>query len=185
LVGFRNCLAEYTVHSLSPYCGLLTALVLLNSVARWWNTTQFFTKMVQFFMLVCMGVGRIFPGGPSVDFSKNFSMGGAKVVKFAVYHSKLRKEPFFAEIFKFLTPFRHPCLCVGKSSCHTIKNWCNFERLNTILDSEILLNLIRIMKYLADQIQLCFCFCIGNTKKLYFISAFASQLASYSSQTTC
>jgi len=46
LAGFRNCLAEYTVHSLSPCYGLLTALVLLNSVVRWCNTTQFFTKMV-------------------------------------------------------------------------------------------------------------------------------------------
>jgi len=39
------------------------------------------------------------------------------------------------------------------------------------------------MKYLTDQFQLCFCFCIGNTKKLYFISALARQLASL--QTTC
>jgi len=46
LAGFSNCLAEYTVHSLSPRYGLLTALALLNSVARWWNTTQFFRKMV-------------------------------------------------------------------------------------------------------------------------------------------
>jgi len=46
LAGFRNCLAEYTVHSLLPCYGLLTALVLLNSVTRWWNTTHFFTKIV-------------------------------------------------------------------------------------------------------------------------------------------
>jgi len=26
-----------------------------------------------------------------------------------------------------------------------------------------LLNLIRKIKYLTDQFQLCFCFCIGNT----------------------
>jgi len=39
--------------------------------------------------------GRIFPGWPLVDFSKTFSMGGGpKVVKFAFYHSKLRKQPF-------------------------------------------------------------------------------------------
>jgi len=60
LPGFRNCLAGYTVHRLSPCYGLLTALVLLNSVARWCNTPQFFTKMVSFYMLVCMGVGRNF-----------------------------------------------------------------------------------------------------------------------------
>jgi len=38
LARFRNCLAEYTVHSLSPCYGLLTALVMLNSAARWCNT---------------------------------------------------------------------------------------------------------------------------------------------------
>jgi len=31
LAGFRNCLAEYAVHSLTPCYGLLTAMVLLNS----------------------------------------------------------------------------------------------------------------------------------------------------------
>jgi len=44
LAGFRNCLAEYTVHSLSPCCGLLTALALLNSVARLRNTAYFSQK---------------------------------------------------------------------------------------------------------------------------------------------
>ena len=34
LSGFHNCLAEYTVRSLSHCYGLLTALRLLNSVAR-------------------------------------------------------------------------------------------------------------------------------------------------------
>jgi len=37
-------------------------------------------------------------------------------------------------------------------------------RFNTIPNSEILLNLIRKMKYLTDQFQLCFYFCIGNAK---------------------
>jgi len=64
LAGFRNGLAEYTAHSLSPCYGLLTALVLLNSVVRWCNTTQFLTKMVPFSMHVCM------------DIERNFSMRG-------------------------------------------------------------------------------------------------------------
>jgi len=34
LPGFRNCLGENTAHSPSPYYGLLTAMVLVNSVAR-------------------------------------------------------------------------------------------------------------------------------------------------------
>jgi len=63
LAGFRNCLEEYTVRNLSPCYELLTALVLLNSVDRWCNTTDFFTKMVSFYMLVCMGVGRNFSRG--------------------------------------------------------------------------------------------------------------------------
>jgi len=47
LAGFRNCLVEYTVHSRSCHCyGLLTASVVLNSVARWGNTARFFTKML-------------------------------------------------------------------------------------------------------------------------------------------
>jgi len=45
LKGFRDCWAGYTVHSLLPCYGLLAALVVLNSVARWCNTTQFFTKL--------------------------------------------------------------------------------------------------------------------------------------------
>jgi len=34
LAGFRNCLAEYTVHSLSPCYGLFTAFVLLNNICQ-------------------------------------------------------------------------------------------------------------------------------------------------------
>jgi len=33
-----------------------------------------------------------------------------------------KKTAFFSEIFKFVAPFRHPCLYVGESSCHTTKN---------------------------------------------------------------
>jgi len=77
LVGFRNCLAEYPVYSLSPCYGLLTALVLLNSVARWCNTTQFLQKW-WIYMLMCMGVGRILSRGAPVDFFKRFSMGDQK-----------------------------------------------------------------------------------------------------------
>jgi len=34
LAEFRNCLVGYTVYSLPPYYGLLTALVVLNGAAR-------------------------------------------------------------------------------------------------------------------------------------------------------
>jgi len=37
---------------------------------------------------------------------------------------------------------------------------CNFKRFNNILNSEILLNLIRHMKYLTDLFQLCFLFAL-------------------------
>jgi len=36
--------------------------------------------------------------------------------------------------------------------CCTIEKWCNFNRFNIILNGDILLNLIRKMKYLTDQI---------------------------------
>jgi len=79
LEGFGNCLAEYTVHSLSPCYGLLTALGLLNSVARWCNTTHFLTKMVPFYMLACMGVGRNFSRGGTSGLFKKFIYGRQKV----------------------------------------------------------------------------------------------------------
>ena len=41
-----------------------------------------------------MGVGRIFQGGGTRNFSKVFP-GGAKVVKCFFSYSKLRKQPFF------------------------------------------------------------------------------------------
>jgi len=78
LAGFRNCVAEYMVHSLSPCYRLLTAFVLLNSVARWCNTTQFFTKMVSFYMLVCIGVGRNFSRGTISGFLQKFFYGSQK-----------------------------------------------------------------------------------------------------------
>ena len=74
-------------------------------------------------------------------------------------------------------------LVCRKGSCHTINyNLGNFKHFNTLPNSEILLNLIRKMKYVTDQFQLCF-FCIGNAKLIYFISALATQLASL--RTTC
>jgi len=52
LAGFRNCLTEYTVHGLSACYGLLTALVLLNSVARWCNTTEFLQQWCNLYACV-------------------------------------------------------------------------------------------------------------------------------------
>jgi len=153
------------MHHLSPCYRLLTALVLLNSVTKWCNTTQFFTKMVSLYMLCAWA-----------------SEGRPKVVKFVFYHSI--KNSVFCWNFQIPAPLPTPiCLCVGKRSCHTIKKLGNFKRFTIISNSEILLNLIRKMKYLTDQFQLCFCFCIGNAKYLYFISAFATQFLSL--QTTC
>jgi len=47
------------------------------------------------------GVGRIFSRGGTRVFFQNFSRGWPKVVKFVYSVSNLRKQPFFAEIFKF------------------------------------------------------------------------------------
>jgi len=54
---------------------------------------------------------------------------------------------------------------VGKMSCHSIEIffiWCNVKRFSTILNSKILLNLIRKMKYLTDQLQLVFVFALAT-----------------------
>ena len=105
-------MAEYTVHSLPSCCGLLPALVLLNSVAKGCNTTHFFTKMVSFCMLVCMGVGRKFSRGDHWWIFPKVFLRGPKVVKLGFYHSKLREQQFFAEICKFLPLFRHQYVCL-------------------------------------------------------------------------
>jgi len=47
-------------------------------------------------------------------------------------------------------------LACTKRSFHTIKKLGNFKHFNAILNNETLLNLIRKMKYLRDQFQLCF-----------------------------
>jgi len=154
------------VPSLSPWCGLLTALVVLNSVAGWCNTTQFLQKWYNFTCLCAWASEGFFPGGRYWIFSKSFSRG-AKSGEIRFLPLETKKTAFFAEIFKFLPPFRHPCLCVGKVRVTPLKHWCNLKRFNTILKSEILLNLIHKMKYFTDQFQLCLWFCTGNTKQLY------------------
>ena len=108
----------------------------------------------------------LFQGGALVDFSKSFFRGDESG-EICFLPLETNKTAFFAEVFKLLPSSRHPCLCAGKSSCHTIQNWCNLKRFNTILNCKILLNLVDKMKYLTDQFQLCFRFCIGNTKQLY------------------
>ena len=119
--GFRNCLAQYTVHSLSPCYGLLTALVLLNSVARWCITTQFFTKMVSFCMVVCMVVGKNFSKRATSGFFQKLFCGKPKVVKFVFYHSKIRKHDFLLKVSNYCPSSDTHMLVCRKSSCHTIK----------------------------------------------------------------
>jgi len=52
-------------------------------------------------MIGIMGVRKTFSKGEDIwGFFQNFSRAGTKVVKFVFPHSKLRKQPFFAEIFK-------------------------------------------------------------------------------------
>jgi len=60
------------------------------------------------------------------------------------------------------------------------------------MNNEILLNLIRKMKYLTDQFQFCFCFCIDNTKQLYLFlhwqhnwHPYSRQLATYALSCLC
>ena len=122
--------------------------------------------MVSFYLLVCMAVGSIFPGGRQWIFPK-VCLGGSKVAKFVFYHSKLRKQQFLLK-FSNSCP-RHSACWQEKVRATPSKNWCNFERFNTSLNSQILLNLNQICKIkdLTDLIPMWFCFCIGNTKQLY------------------
>ena len=134
LAGFRNCLAAYTVHSLSPCYGLLTALVLLNSVAIWCNATQFFTKKCHFTCLCAWALEGIFPGGSLVDFFKSF-LRGPNVVKFVFHHLKLRKQHFVLKFSNSCPSSDTHLLVCRKSSCHTTKNLGNFKRFNTFPNS--------------------------------------------------
>jgi len=117
-------------------------------------------------MLVFRASEGFYRRGALVDFPNVF-LGVLKVVKlFFFCHSKLRKQPFLLTFSNSSPPPTHMLVC-RENSCHTIKNWCNLKLFNTIQNSEILLNLIRKVKCLTDQYQLCFCFCTGNTKQLY------------------
>jgi len=105
LAGFLNCLAEYTVHSLSPCYDLLNALVLLNSVTRWCNITQFFNGA---FLHACVHGRRkfSFPEGSTSEFFQ-VVIGGPAVVRFVFYHSKLREQPFLLK-FQIPAPLPRP-----------------------------------------------------------------------------
>ena len=108
---------------------------------------------------MCLSAGKIFPGEALVDCSKSFSTGGPEVVKF-VFTIRNQEDSLFCRNFQ---------IPVEENMCATpLKVLCNFNGFNTIPIWEILLNLRRKMKYLTDQLQLRFCFCIGNTKQLYF-----------------
>ena len=108
-----NCLQKCWKSSLLPKLwgpsesgalGLSLFILMVNprlSVAICCNTTQFFTKIVHFYIFVCMGIGKIFSRGVTSRFFQVF-LRGPKVVKFVFYHSKTKKTAFFAEIFKFV-----------------------------------------------------------------------------------
>ena len=122
LAGFRICLTKDTVHSLSSCNGLLTALVLFNTVAICCDTTQFLQKWCNYTCLCAWASERFFPWGGHEWIPPNVFLGCVSQsgeIWFLPLATK--KRAFFAEIFKFVPPFQHPCLCVGKSSSHTIK----------------------------------------------------------------
>ena len=89
------------------------------------------------------------------------------MVKFVFYHSKLRKQPYLLKFSNSFSPSdTHACV-EEKIRATPLKNWGNFKRVNTILNSKILLNLMDKMKYLSDQFHLRFRLCMGNNKQLY------------------
>ena len=96
-----------------------------------------------------------FQGGGTSGFFQKYFYGGPKQVKFVFYHSKLRKQHICWNC-QIPAPLRTPIyLCVGKVCTKQLKNMGNFKRFNTIPNKEILLNLIRKMKYLTDQFFNC------------------------------
>jgi len=121
-----SCLAEYTVPGLSPCYDLLTALVLLNSVARWCNTTQFLQYWCNFTCLCAWASEGLFPLEHKWIFPNVF-LRGAKSGDICFLPLETKKTAFFPEVFKFLPLFPHPRLCVGKRSCCTTKKLVQFE----------------------------------------------------------
>jgi len=143
LAGFRNCLAAYTMHSLSPCYEFLTALVLLNSVAIWCNAPQFVTKKSHFTCLCAFGVGRNFSRGVTSGFFQKF-LRGAKRGEIWFLPLEIKKNSIFYWNFQIPAHLPTPiCFCVGKVCAKPQKIWGNFKRFNTIRNSKILLNLIR------------------------------------------
>jgi len=63
---------------------------------------KFLQKWCHFTCLCAWASEGFFPGGGPSGFFKMFFKCWPKVVKFVFCHSKLRKQPFFAEIFKLL-----------------------------------------------------------------------------------
>jgi len=103
-----------------------------------------------------------------IPFVVNHTINATPPERLQRYHSNRRKHPFLLKFLNSCPPsYSHACVW-EKVRDTPLKNWCNFKRSNNIRNSEILLNVIHNMKCLTDQFQLCFCFCIGNTKQLYF-----------------
>jgi len=127
-----------------------------------------FYKNRVIFILVCMSVGRILSRGALVDFFKSFSKG-AKSGKIWFLPLTTKKTAFFAEIFKFLSPLRHPCLCVEKSSCHSLNNWCNFKRFNTIPNMKFCWILYAKLNFWQIKFSCVFVFALATlNSNIYF-----------------
>jgi len=95
---------------LSSCYGLLTGLALLNSVDRWRNTTQFLQNGVIWYACV-HGPRKDFIQGGTSGFFQPFFQGGAKMVKFVFYQSKLRKQHFLLKFSNCCPPSNtHACV---------------------------------------------------------------------------
>jgi len=69
-------------------------------------------------------------------------------------------KPFFTKMVLF---YMHVCRKnVVQLHRKIILIWCNFKRFDTVLNSKMLLNLIRKMKYLTGQLQLVFVFALAT-----------------------
>jgi len=74
-------------------------------------------------MLVCMGVGSNFSRGATSGFFQKCFYWGSKMVKFVLYHSKLRKQHFLLKFSNTWPSSDIHMLVCRKSLCQTIKKY--------------------------------------------------------------
>ena len=94
-----------------------------------------------------------FQGGHYWIFPKIF-LRGAKNSEICFLPLEIKKTAYLLKFSNSCPSTDIHMLCAGKVCAKQLKNMGNFKRFDTIPNNEILLNLIRKMKYLTDQFRL-------------------------------